>query len=258
MEGRILPSAPTKGNWRSAFITILVIDILVISVVIGCFWKRINGFVKSSTSEKNPKKKDDTKSNEAQAETTALFKDENECSEESHKAWNEMKKYQVSINLDSTSAPPQLTVFTNKKVVYCDKDIQKCSTALHVLSEESFSNGQTYWEVDVKLKQSWYVGVVTDNAETKAGVPLIPQNGFWILSFQKGKGFYVPADPETLVTGNDDIRILGVLLDCDEQTLSFYDVQSKKQLHTFDNIGSNTFFCVFGPGSDDTIRLQVM
>ncbi|XP_034146786.1 butyrophilin subfamily 3 member A1-like [Esox lucius] len=67
LEGRILPRVPTQENWRSAFITILIINVLVVFVVIGLFfWNKKTEFL---TFKKNPNTNDET---ESKGDPTAL------------------------------------------------------------------------------------------------------------------------------------------------------------------------------------------
>ncbi|KAJ8001046.1 hypothetical protein DPEC_G00187100 [Dallia pectoralis] len=141
LEGRILPNAPTQEKWRSAFITILVINALVVFGVIGLyFWNR---------------KTDKTESQLDPAEISALVTEEEDKKQESDPVLEKVKKSQVIITLDSTTAPPNLNVSDNA-VTYNGSKVQKNITALHVLSKERFSSGQVYWEVDVQWKTSWF------------------------------------------------------------------------------------------------------
>ncbi|XP_064782172.1 butyrophilin subfamily 1 member A1-like isoform X2 [Oncorhynchus masou masou] len=197
------------------------------------------------------------------------------------KEWGEVKRFKVDITLDPKPGHPYLKVSPNRKKVYSTTSKEpNVSTAPHVLSEDKFSFGQIYWEVVVRNggifdsflgeKQSWYVGVATDTATLTTGVvPLTPQNGFWVFTFKKEKGYCVSDDPQMPVSGNespsvlsdmsaDILTTLGVFLDCDRQMLSFYDADTKIHLYSlFNVVSSNTFFAVFSPGLRDTCPLTV-
>ncbi|CAB1328183.1 unnamed protein product [Coregonus sp. 'balchen'] len=169
----------------------------------------------------------------------------------------------------------------DRKKIRCKKSkVADVSTAPYVISEDKFNCGQIYWEVKVrddnilkKEKQSWYVGVATYEAtQSRAVVPLTPENGFWVFTYEKGKGYYVPDDPQMPVSGNGSpfiffhlpesgekiLTTLGVFLDCDRQMLSFYNAESKAHLYSFFNVvSSKGFFAVFSPGLRDTSPLTI-
>ncbi|CDQ96614.1 unnamed protein product, partial [Oncorhynchus mykiss] len=170
---------------------------------------------------------DKTESTERSEEETALA---GECGTQTAKEtttqrecvpkeWGEVKRFKVDITLDPKPGHPYLQVSTNRKKVYSKTSKEpNVSTAPHVLSEDKFSFGQIYWEVVVRNvgifnsfreKQSWYVGVATDTATLTTGVvPLTPQNGFWVFTFNKEKGYCVSDDPQMPVSGNESPSVL--------------------------------------------------
>uniref|UniRef100_A0A8C7MI52 Butyrophilin subfamily 3 member A1 n=1 Tax=Oncorhynchus kisutch TaxID=8019 RepID=A0A8C7MI52_ONCKI len=170
-----------------------------------------------------------------------------------------------NIILDEKTAHPAIRVTQGKqRAQYIkEKDAEKPSvrTHLHVFSKESFSSGQHYWEVKVKDKSteklSWYVGVARENVERRCNVPLTPQNGFWILSYDKEKGFHVNTDPQPPITVAE-LTIVGVFLDCDRYTLSFYNVDTKSLLYTFTDVKTSNYFAVFSPGRCDIYSIRII
>ncbi|XP_076149348.1 butyrophilin subfamily 1 member A1-like [Alosa pseudoharengus] len=72
----------------------------------------------------------------------------------------------------------------------------------HVLCTGPLSSGRYYWEVEMKKpdKQSWYVGVCsTTAAKLTPRVPITPENGFWVLHYEKGTGLFANTKPPLLV-----------------------------------------------------------
>ncbi|XP_045572693.1 butyrophilin subfamily 1 member A1 isoform X2 [Salmo salar] len=275
-ESRILPKAPTEGHWSlGAFIATLIILLLVVSTVIGLFiWNK-----KTDKTESTERPEEETSlAGECGTQTAKETTTQKECVP---KEWGEVKRFKVDITLDPKPGHPYLQVSPNRKKVYSKTSKEpNVSTAPHVLSEDKFSFGQIYWEVVVRNsgyfdsilgeKQSWYVGVATDTATLTTGVvPLTPQNGFWVFTYEKEKGYCVSDDLQMPVSGNespsmlrdisaDILTTLGVFLDCDRQMLSFYDADSKLHLYSlFNVVSSNTFFAVFSPGLRDTCPLTV-
>lgn len=81
-------------------------------------------------------------------------------------------------------------------------------------------------------KQSWYVGVCsTAAAMRKDRVPVIPENGFWVLQYEKGTGLFANTKPLLLVPTTKLLSKLGVYLDARKgfNTLSFYSVERDKR-----------------------------
>ncbi|KAI4885442.1 hypothetical protein NFI96_032387, partial [Prochilodus magdalenae] len=82
---------------------------------------------------------------------------------------------------------------------------QSSDSTLGCWFRERIHSGQYYWEVtgltDVSLNTglyknykcptSWYVGVTNHSAERRRPVPVTPQNGYWVLQYDRDKGYYV-------------------------------------------------------------------
>ncbi|XP_070294586.1 butyrophilin subfamily 1 member A1-like isoform X3 [Salvelinus sp. IW2-2015] len=183
------------------------------------------------------------------------------------KDWHQVKGFKVpseNIILDEKTAHPAIRVIQGKRAFYLkEKDTENPSVRMHihVFSKESFSSGRHYWEVNVKDKTteklSWYVGVARENVERRCNVPLTPQNGFWILSFDKEKGFHVNTDPQSPITVAE-LTIVGVFLDCDRHTLSFYNVDTASLLYTFTDVKTSNYFPVFSPGQRDKYTIRII
>ncbi|XP_076149379.1 butyrophilin subfamily 1 member A1-like [Alosa pseudoharengus] len=140
----------------------------------------------------------------------------------------------------------------------------------HVLCKESFCSGQHCWGVKLWAeglmkndhisshdKQSWYVGVCSDTAERIHGVPLTPQNDFWVLQYEKGHGLFANTDPPTPVQVATLFKRLGVFLDCDKHTLSFYNVDTKSHLCTFENVRAANLIPLISPGVRDSELMKI-
>ncbi|XP_041946109.1 butyrophilin-like protein 3 isoform X2 [Alosa sapidissima] len=148
---------------------------------------------------------------------------------------NQSKKHYVNLTLDMKTVPSFLKVQDNKTGILCPDPLKVSATEMrfaHALCEQSFSSGKHYWEVQVhytdffghlKARQSWYVGVCTNTAEQTHRVSLTPRNGFWVLQYEKGTGLFVNTEPPTPVPVSELFQYLGVFLDCDEHTLTFYN-----------------------------------
>uniref|UniRef100_A0A3P9M712 Tripartite motif containing 47 n=1 Tax=Oryzias latipes TaxID=8090 RepID=A0A3P9M712_ORYLA len=126
-----------------------------------------------------------------------------------------------------------------------------------VLATAQYASGQHYWEVDVKDKGVWYLGVTTECSNRKGFVCLTPSAGYWSLCLQ-----------DRLYANGEDGRIpvadywnsprVGVYLDYDNGRLSFYDAVTMKRLYMFDTCFDEPVYPFFSPGKNDPgSRLQI-
>lgn len=184
----------------------------------------------------------------------------------------------VQLTLNPKTAPNFLKVSGDgKSVTFSDPNKQAAHGGQHphVLCNEILSSHQHYWEVTgysgafssqpLYDRQSWYVGVCTKPAAAEAasaakkGTSLLtPKHGFWILRYEKGTGLSVNTDPVTPVPVAKEFKKLGVYLDCDKHTLSFYDATDKLHLCTFNNIPPlQTLIPLICPGIKDKDYMHI-
>ncbi|XP_030643727.1 butyrophilin subfamily 1 member A1-like [Chanos chanos] len=174
--------------------------------------------------------------------------------------WDKMRLSKKRLTLDKTTSHKGLTVKNKGKEVSFDKGVFKHSISsgymVDVLCKEMFKSDCHYWEVivlDVEkglpAKLSWYVGVTSHEEKERKKETLTPENGYWVLQYERGKGFYVNTGLPTPVLVRDSFSTLGVYLDMTKNTLSFYDVDSKSHLYTFTDVKSkNVLIPLFSPG----------
>ncbi|XP_019727645.1 E3 ubiquitin-protein ligase TRIM47 [Hippocampus comes] len=119
-----------------------------------------------------------------------------------------------------------------------------------VLATAQYCGGQHYWEVDVRDKGVWYLGVTTEGSNRKGFVSLTPSAGYWSLCLQ-----------DRLYANGEDGRVpvadywnsprVGVFLDYDRGRLSFYDAVTMKRLYMFDTCFMEPVYPFFSPGKND-------
>lgn len=126
-----------------------------------------------------------------------------------------------------------------------------------VLATAQYSSGQHYWEVDVKDKGVWYLGVTTECSNRKGFVSLTPSEGYWSICLQdrlyaNGEHGRIP------VADYWNSPRVGVYLDYDHGRLSFYDAVTMKRLYMFDTCFDEPVYPFFSPGKNDPgSRLQI-
>uniref|UniRef100_A0A8C5GPE1 Uncharacterized protein n=1 Tax=Gouania willdenowi TaxID=441366 RepID=A0A8C5GPE1_GOUWI len=117
----------------------------------------------------------------------------------------EMKRLQqfaVDVTLDPLTANPYLVLSDDGKLVY-DSDVWKnlphnkerfypCAS---VLGKQSFSSGRFYFEVQVKGKTDWDLGVVKESINRKGNNTATPKNGYWTVIHRDGNVYAACGDP---------------------------------------------------------------
>jgi len=101
-----------------------------------------------------------------------------------------------------------------------------------VLGSEGFSSGKHYWEVDVEKSNDWDLGVARKSAPRKGVMSLSPKEGFWALGLCF-KGYWARTDPWTRLVVQKNPKKVGVYLDCEEKSLTFFNVTDMSVLFTF-------------------------
>uniref|UniRef100_A0A3B5AFQ0 Tripartite motif containing 47 n=1 Tax=Stegastes partitus TaxID=144197 RepID=A0A3B5AFQ0_9TELE len=126
-----------------------------------------------------------------------------------------------------------------------------------VLSTAQYASGQHYWEVDVRDKGVWYLGVTTECSNRKGFVSLTPSAGYWSLCLQD-RLYANGEDGRILVADYWNSPRVGVFLDYDNGRLSFYDAVTMKRLYMFDTCFEEPVYPFFSPGKNDPgSRLQI-
>uniref|UniRef100_A0A8C4XFL1 Butyrophilin subfamily 1 member A1-like n=1 Tax=Erpetoichthys calabaricus TaxID=27687 RepID=A0A8C4XFL1_ERPCA len=165
--------------------------------------------------------------------------------------------YVVShVTLDPDTAHPHLVVSADGRRVrdqHKDQNVPdtplRFDTWCFVLGRESFTSGQHYWEVDVKDKTDWYLGVISESAQRKTRVSLKPWSGYWIVRLNSDE-LTALTDPETPLRLRAIPQKVGVYLDCDEGRLSFYNVEDRWHIYTFNGGVTGKLYPLFEPGME--------
>ncbi|MBN3292153.1 BT1A1 protein, partial [Polypterus senegalus] len=170
--------------------------------------------------------------------------------------WEIICKAAARVTLDPETAHPHLVVSADGICVrdqHKDQNVPdtplRFDTWFFVLGRESFTSGQHYWEVDVKERCDWHLGVVSESAQRKGRVSLKPQSGYWIVRLY-GDELTALTDPETTLQLRAIPQKVRVYLDCDEGRLSFYSVEDRWHIYTFNGGVTGKLYPLFQPGLD--------
>uniref|UniRef100_A0A8C5GPY4 E3 ubiquitin-protein ligase TRIM39-like n=1 Tax=Gouania willdenowi TaxID=441366 RepID=A0A8C5GPY4_GOUWI len=155
----------------------------------------------------------------------------------------EMKRLQqfaVDVTLDPLTANPYLVLSDDGKLVY-DSDVKKnlpdnpkrFSKYINVLGKQNFSSGRFYFEVQVKGKTDWYLGVVKESINRKGYIAATPKNGLWTVALRDGNVYKACGGPSVILHLKCVPEKVGVFVDYEEGVVSFYDVDAAALIYSF-------------------------
>ncbi|KAK3568093.1 hypothetical protein QTP86_030305 [Hemibagrus guttatus] len=157
-------------------------------------------------------------------------------------AQNELKRIQqhaVAVTLDPDTANPSLTLSNDGTEVTCENVIknlpdnpERFDRCVCVLGKDGFSTGRFYYEVQVKGKTKWDLGVVRQFVNRKGIITACPENGFWCVSDNQAEFVALDTPPIPLSLKQAPQKV-GVFVDYEEGLISFYDVDAKSHIYSF-------------------------
>ncbi len=147
----------------------------------------------------------------------------------------------MDVTLDPDTAHPKFILSDDGKQVR-DGDIrqklpdtpERFDTCPCVLGKEGFSSGRCYFEVQVKGKTEWYLGVARESINRKGAITLTPSNGYWTVGLENGDEYKAcDDDPSVSLSLRVKPQRVGVFVDYEEGLVSFYDVESSSHIYSF-------------------------
>ncbi|XP_052415779.1 E3 ubiquitin-protein ligase TRIM39 isoform X3 [Carassius gibelio] len=151
-----------------------------------------------------------------------------------------MQQYAVDVTLDPDTASPYLILSDDGKQVRCGDVEQKLpykperfDPCVCVLGKEGFSSGRFYFEVQVKGKTEWDLGVAREYINRKGQISLRPSDGYWTVWLRNGDEYKACAGPRVSLSLRVKPQRVGVFVDYEEGLVSFYDVKSNSHIYSF-------------------------
>ncbi|XP_074485967.1 E3 ubiquitin-protein ligase TRIM21-like [Sebastes fasciatus] len=170
-----------------------------------------------------------------------------------------VQQYAVDVTLDPDTAHPSLILSDDGKQVN-DSDVEKnlpdnperFSDCLCVLGKQSFSSGRFYFEVQVKGKTDWNLGVARESINRKGVITLIPPNGYWTIWLGNGNEYEADTSPPVSLSLKSQPQNVGVFVDYEEGLVSFYDVDATALIYSFTGCCfTEKLFPYFSPDLND-------
>ncbi|KAM9365921.1 E3 ubiquitin-protein ligase TRIM21-like [Pholidichthys leucotaenia] len=167
-----------------------------------------------------------------------------------------VQQYAVDVTLDPDTAHPALILSEDgKQVKHGDErkklpdNPERFSQCVSVLGNQSFSSGRFYFEVQVKGKTGWDLGVARESISRKGQITASPQNGYWTVWLRNGNEYGARDSPSVCLHLQCGPEKVGVFVDYEEGLVSFYDVDAAALIYSFTGCSFNhkllPFFCPY-------------
>lgn len=171
----------------------------------------------------------------------------------------EMQRHAVDVTLDPDTANPLLNVSPDgKQVTHEDRKRnlpnkpERFEHVLNVLAKEGFSAGRFYYEVQVKDKTHWVLGVAHQSINRKGDIRMSPMNGYWTLWLRKGNELTANASPAVNLYVREMPQKVGVFVGYEDGQVSFYDVDTRACIFSFTECNfTEALFPFFSPCAND-------
>ncbi|XP_049337947.1 E3 ubiquitin-protein ligase TRIM39-like [Astyanax mexicanus] len=151
-----------------------------------------------------------------------------------------IQQYAVDVTLDPDTAHPNLILSDDEKQVkHGDKqqklpdNPERFNRGTCVLGKEGFSSGRFYYEVQVREKTEWYLGVTRESSNRKGRITLSPVDGYWTVLLRNKTEYKAAESPPLLLSLKQAPQKVGVFVDYEEGLVSFYDVEVRSHIYSF-------------------------
>ncbi|KAM6949483.1 E3 ubiquitin-protein ligase TRIM39-like [Aplochiton taeniatus] len=147
--------------------------------------------------------------------------------------------YAVDVTLDPDTAHPNLTLtedLKQTKLANLPQNLpnnpERFDSAISALGKEAFSSGRFYYEVQVKDKTHWIIGVARESINRKGLISVSSEQGYWTLRLKNGchKALQNPSVSLSLILPPQKV---GVFVDYEGGRVSFYDVDNKSHIYSY-------------------------
>ncbi|TKS91142.1 Nuclear factor 7, ovary [Collichthys lucidus] len=151
-----------------------------------------------------------------------------------------VQQYAVDVTLDPDTASPYLVLSDDEKQVksvVIEKNIpdnpKRFSMCNGVLGKQGFCSGRFYFEVQVKDKTEWDLGVASELVNRKGKIKLSPKNGFWTVWLRHGTEYKALAGPGVPLSLKSKPQKVGVFVDYEKGLVSFHDAGTAALIYSF-------------------------
>ncbi|XP_067226632.1 E3 ubiquitin-protein ligase TRIM39-like [Chanodichthys erythropterus] len=165
------------------------------------------------------------------------------------------QKYAVDVTLDPYTANHRLYLSNDGKQVNHAEDPEDAEDPWRfedsscVLAKQGFSSGRFYYEVEVKGKTEWALGVAKESIDRVRSIWLCPEEGVWTVILVNENQYKACDDPSVSLSLRVKPEKVGVFVDYEEGLVSFYDVDSRSHIYSFTGqTFTDKLYPYFNPG----------
>ncbi|XP_062840997.1 butyrophilin subfamily 3 member A3 [Trichomycterus rosablanca] len=158
----------------------------------------------------------------------------------------------VEVSLDLDTANPDLLISADEKRMRCGfqrQDMpnyhQRFDGWWCAVGAEGFGSGRRYWEADVG-EMDWRLGVAKESALRKGFKSLNTNTGYLTLRLERGTELKALTVPFTSLPAALIPRKVGIYLDYEQGQLSYYDVERRAHIYTYNESFDEQLFPLFG------------
>ncbi|XP_030608453.1 E3 ubiquitin-protein ligase TRIM21-like [Archocentrus centrarchus] len=151
-----------------------------------------------------------------------------------------VQQYAVDVTLDPDTVHPNLILSDyGKQVNHSDlrkslpDNPERFTLYCNVLGKQNFFSGRFYFEVQVKGKSKWDLGVAKESIDRKGKIILSPKNGFWSVALRNGNEYRALTGSPFPLSLQSAPEKVGVFVDYEEGQVSFHDVDTASLIYSF-------------------------
>ncbi|KAM6896138.1 zinc finger protein RFP-like [Lycodopsis pacificus] len=160
----------------------------------------------------------------------------------------------LDVTLDPDTAHPYLILSDDGRQVHYSSvrnevpdNSKRFDTFVCVLGKQSFSFGRFYYDVQVKGKTDWVLGVAKESFNRKGKPKLNPEDGIWALQHWNGDKYAGFTSEPVRLSVNDQIENVRVFVDYEKGLVSFYNADSAALIYSITGCSFterlHPFFC---------------
>ncbi|KAM9401084.1 butyrophilin subfamily 1 member A1-like isoform 4-T4 [Salvelinus alpinus] len=177
---------------------------------------------------------------------------------------NQARSHEVDVTLDVDTAHPKLKI-DGKSLQWTNESQQRNINIENCFNEEPFVLGKmgsplkTYWEVNVKEKDDWVLGVTKATAHRKGPLVFRPKRGFWVIRLSNGQRLKAMEDEEHVLEKGIPDKV-GIYLDYQEKKVTFFNADDGSLIYSFINGPSyqDDVLPLFSPWNNDAKPITIL
>ncbi|KAM6916934.1 E3 ubiquitin-protein ligase TRIM21-like [Lycodopsis pacificus] len=150
-----------------------------------------------------------------------------------------IQQFAVDVTFDPDTAHPSLILSEDGKQVHRGlvqknppANPKRFSRHIFVLGKQSVSTGRSYFEVQVKGKTSWAVGVARESVNIKRPMS-VSSSGYWTLGLSNDNVYIALTETHVPLSVESKPEKVGVFVDYEEGLVSFHDVDAGSLIYAF-------------------------